>query len=291
VDALEVTAGQRVLDLGCGTGQVTARLLAAGAEVVAVDALPEMLAGARRRASAATLVCGDVNDTDVGGGFDRVVLSFVLHNFDATGRVRLLRRAATALTPGGRIGVLDWALPTGRPRRALWRRFLTALEPSPTVPELLNGDLDSDIAAAGLQILHRRPVAGGRAQLLILDNRPPKSADNQQAIVTELGRWPLDGSINQEARLLTVEHPPGVHTPPHRHPGWLIAYVLCGPVISHLDGEPPRTHQTDEWWHESRGRLHLDAGNDHPDKTSKILVFTVTETGQPILVPEPKAPL
>jgi ubiquinone/menaquinone biosynthesis C-methylase UbiE len=168
VDALEVRAGQRVLDLGCGTGQVTARLLAAGAEVVAVDALPEMLAGARRRAPDAMLVEGNIIDIDVGDGYDRVVLSFVLHNFDAEGRVQLLRRAADALAPTGRIGVLDWALPAGRARAALWRRLLAALEPSPTVPQILDGALAVEVPAAGLQVDDHRPTAGGRAQILVL---------------------------------------------------------------------------------------------------------------------------
>lgn len=168
VDALDVRAGQRVLELGCGTGQVTARLLAAGANVVAVDALPEMLARAHSRAAGAAFVEGDVLDVDVDGDYDRVVLSFLLHNFDAAGRVRLLRRASIALVPGGRVGVLDWALPSGTARAALWRRVLAALEPSPAVGDLLDGALDTDISAAGLQILHRRPAAGGRARILVL---------------------------------------------------------------------------------------------------------------------------
>lgn len=168
VDALDVRPGQRVVDLGCGTGQVTARLLAAGADVVAVDALPEMLAGARHRASGATLIEGDVMEADVGGGYDRAVLSFVLHNFDVEGRVRLLRQAAAALGPDGRVGVLDWALPSGRLRAAVWRRFLLAIEPSPTVPQVLDGALHADIAAAGLKIHEHRPAAGGRTQILVL---------------------------------------------------------------------------------------------------------------------------
>jgi hypothetical protein len=96
------------------------------------------------------------------------VLSFLLHNFDADGRVQLLRRAVAALAPGGRVGVLEWALPYGRLRANIWRRFLTVLEPSPTVPELLDGALDTDIAAAGLHVLRHELAAGGRTRILIL---------------------------------------------------------------------------------------------------------------------------
>ncbi|MFC5136778.1 class I SAM-dependent methyltransferase [Actinomycetospora rhizophila] len=167
-DTLEVEHGHHVLDLGAGTGQMTALLLEAGASVVAVDGMPSMLEGARRRAPAATLVEGDVLDADVGGDFDRVVLSFVLHNFDAEARVRLLRRAASALAVGGRVGVLDWALPPGRRRAALWRRVLAVIEPSPTVSDLLDGALETDIARAGLRAVRHEPVAGGRGQVLVL---------------------------------------------------------------------------------------------------------------------------
>jgi quercetin dioxygenase-like cupin family protein len=112
------------------------------------------------------------------------------------------------------------------------------------------------------------------------------TTDAQSATITELGRWALDGLAGHELRLLTVEHPAGAHTPPHRHPGWLVAYVLDGPVTSQLEGEPPRTYQTGEWWFEARGRLHVDAGNDRPYGTTKILVFTVTEADHPVAVPD-----
>jgi ubiquinone/menaquinone biosynthesis C-methylase UbiE len=168
VDALAVGSGHRVLELGCGTGQVTARLLAAGADVVAVDALPAMLDRARTRAPGATFVEGDALEADVGDGFDRVVVSFVLHNFDRAGRVRLLQRAERALARDGRIGVLEWALPHGRARARLWRRFLRWLEPAPSVREVLDGSLPDDGAAAHLRVVDRRTRVGGRTQILVL---------------------------------------------------------------------------------------------------------------------------
>jgi hypothetical protein len=70
------------------------------------------------------------------------------------------------------VGVLEWALPGGRVKADLWRRFLGVLEPSPTVSQLLDGALDAEIPAAGLRLEQRRPVAGGRAQILVLSPSP-----------------------------------------------------------------------------------------------------------------------
>jgi hypothetical protein len=151
---------------------VTALLVAAGAEVVAIDPLPAMLEGARRRAPSATIIEGDLFDVEIPGHFDRVVLSFVLHNFDTNGRMEVLRLSERALASGGQVGVLDWAVPSGRIRASLWRRFLTRLEPSsapvevtdadlerkylggeaPNVSAVLDGALPIDIRAAGLDV-------------------------------------------------------------------------------------------------------------------------------------------
>lgn len=49
--ALEPAPGPRVLDLGAGTGKLTATLVALGAEVIAVEPDPAMLTGLRRTLS------------------------------------------------------------------------------------------------------------------------------------------------------------------------------------------------------------------------------------------------
>jgi ubiquinone/menaquinone biosynthesis C-methylase UbiE len=175
VEALDIRPGHRVLELGCGTGQVTAELLAAGADVTALDALPEMLVAARRRAPAATFVQGDANESDLGTGHDRAVVSFVLHNLDAAGRAALLRRATDSLGAGGRIGILDWCSPRNRVAARAWRAFLGWLEPSATVTEVLDGAIAADADRAGLRVEARHTVANGRAEVIVLTDRlaPP----------------------------------------------------------------------------------------------------------------------
>jgi demethylmenaquinone methyltransferase / 2-methoxy-6-polyprenyl-1,4-benzoquinol methylase len=167
VASLDVQPRHRVLELGCGSGQVTEQLAATGAEVTAVDALPAMLARAVQRAPSATFIEGDITTVDLAGPFDRVVLSFVLHNFDSVGRRTVLGRSAELLGEDGAVGILDWAVPRSEVPARLWRRFLRWLEPSAAVGEILDGALDVDLVAAGLHARSRRPVAFGRAQILI----------------------------------------------------------------------------------------------------------------------------
>lgn len=171
VSFLGVSVGDRVLELGCGTGQVTAALVEAGASVVAVDRLQEMLATARRRAPAATFIEADVSTVDQDDVFDVVVLSFLLHSFDASGRRSLLRRSVAHLADGGRVGILDWSCPRGRVRGSLWRRFIARLEPSPTAADVVRGAIRSDLTAAGLEIKRAVPVAGHRAEMFLAGRR------------------------------------------------------------------------------------------------------------------------
>lgn len=49
IEWLAAQPGERILDLGCGDGQLTQRIAATGARMVGVDASPDMLAAARAR--------------------------------------------------------------------------------------------------------------------------------------------------------------------------------------------------------------------------------------------------
>ena len=106
-DAAGIRPGMRVLDLGCGVGDVAfvaADLVGPDGYVVGVDRSPEALARARIRAEQRGLAQveffeGDIHDPAPGGPFDAVVERAVLMYVPDPAEV--LRRQATVLRPSG----------------------------------------------------------------------------------------------------------------------------------------------------------------------------------------------
>lgn len=115
LDAVAIQAGARVLDVGCGAGDLSlAAAQATGAEgrVVGIDLSEPMLNTARHRASVAGLgnvsfVAGDAQTHALSGSeFDVVVSRFGVMFF--ADPVAAFTNLARALRPGGRLGFVCW---------------------------------------------------------------------------------------------------------------------------------------------------------------------------------------
>jgi ubiquinone/menaquinone biosynthesis C-methylase UbiE len=100
--------GQRVLDLGCGTGRLAAALAERRARVWGVDPSEEMLRQARLAAgSGVGLRRGRGEELPFKDAwFDRAVLRTVVHLLD---RARALPELARVLVPGGRAVIATFA--------------------------------------------------------------------------------------------------------------------------------------------------------------------------------------
>lgn len=100
LELLEAKPGERILDLGCGTGHLTAKIAEAGAHVVGVDRSPEMIRQARDKYPALRFEVMDARELTLGGTFDAVFSNATLHWIKEPERV--ITGIGKLLRPGGR---------------------------------------------------------------------------------------------------------------------------------------------------------------------------------------------
>jgi SAM-dependent methyltransferase len=108
----EVGAGDKVLDVGCGPGALTAQLLSAGAQVAAIDPSPPFIDAMRLRFPDVDVRQGTAEELPYNtAAFDAALAQLVVHFM--TDPVLALRQMARVTRPGGVIAACVWDGPTG----------------------------------------------------------------------------------------------------------------------------------------------------------------------------------
>jgi len=101
LELLEPRAGERILDIGCGTGQLTAEIARSGARVVGLDNSAEMLEQARKNFPELAFEQADATTFRFTEPFDAVFSNAALHW--VKDQAAAVASIARALRPGGRL--------------------------------------------------------------------------------------------------------------------------------------------------------------------------------------------
>jgi tRNA (cmo5U34)-methyltransferase len=107
------SGGERLLELGTGTGESALRVSARhpGASLVGIDESADMLRVAGERLPGADLRVARLQDPLPNGPFDLVFSVLAIHHLDGPGKADLFTRVAAVLAPGGRFVIGDVVVP------------------------------------------------------------------------------------------------------------------------------------------------------------------------------------
>lgn len=159
-----IQTGQRVLDIGCGTGALTVRAARRGARVVGIDVNAQMLDIARRRVAginpALNVELCEMGVAELDGepasSYDIVMSGLCLSELTDGERTFALRQVYRLLKPGGLLLLADEVIPRSAVKRLLhWcvrlpLALLTCLFAQTTTRSLKR--LPEEVRAAGFEV-------------------------------------------------------------------------------------------------------------------------------------------
>lgn len=174
-----VGTGERVLDVGCGTGALASKMARRGAKVTAIDVSSAMLAQAAERLAQEGLAEGvalremGVAELDVlpDSAFDVVTSVLVLSELSNEEMAYALAEFRRLLRPGGRLLIADEVLPgsvVGRVATWLVRLpfAIAAFLLTQTMTHRVSG-LRERMAAAGFDVVEEKGYLAGTLRLFV----------------------------------------------------------------------------------------------------------------------------
>jgi ubiquinone/menaquinone biosynthesis C-methylase UbiE len=165
LELARLVRGESVLDIGCGTGTLAIaakRVVGSSAPVHGIDASPEMIARAKRKATRAGMdaefgIAGAQSLPFPGARFDVVLSTVMLHHLPRAVRAQAVREARRVLKPGGRLLAVDFVKSSGKGLLAHFHRH-GRVDPR---------DLMALVTDAGLTVVESGPVGRWDLQFVL----------------------------------------------------------------------------------------------------------------------------
>lgn len=202
VAASGVQRGDRVLDVGCGTGYFARQVaLAVGpaGRVLGVDASPPMIAYAVRAARRLPWCRFEVGLAESlpleSASVDVAVSSLVIHHLPPDLRPTALAEMQRVLRPGGRLLIADFQPPTGRVGGALTRVLTSHAMQHHDVD-----DLQLLITATGFAVHETTPTRGCATSLRLARDQSPVGLGRGSGAPASIANGWCRGSATPSAR-------------------------------------------------------------------------------------------
>ena len=127
------------------------------------------------------------------------------------------------------------------------------------------------LAAMAASLVVTSPASGAPSSRMVVQKDTPK---------VNLEGWQMTAT--------EVTYPPGESSGRHRHPGFVIGYVLEGQYRFGVAGQPESVLSPGQMFFESfetPGDVHAVSGNASQTQPTKILAMVFTKKGDPTTIP------
>lgn len=168
-----------------------------------------------------------------------------------------------------------------------WKAPMTPPHLRPHAPHrvwldwLVRGTIPVRVPVAVAIVLLGGWIAGAR---LASPSPGPRTTESRSS--GEVARYPLTGSLQGfDAVLVDLNYAPGVSAAEHRHPGFVLGYVMDGQMRFAVNNEPDVVVPAGQTFFEPPGALHTSFGSASQDAPVRTLVFLVVPSGSRVTSP------
>lgn len=138
-----------------------------------------------------------------------------------------------------------------------------------------------------MDITRREALAGALLPFLQLagagiSNAQGAQAPNGQVFQQDLPNVTMD---DWQVTASIINQEPGSVGRPHRHPGFVLVYVLEGEVVTKISGQPEVTYSAGQMFYEYPGSTHEVSRNASTTKPAKFLALIFAKKGLPLVAP------
>jgi quercetin dioxygenase-like cupin family protein len=138
-------------------------------------------------------------------------------------------------------------------------------------------------AVASLAVFAECLALAGKADAAQAPAGAPQAAPRPPVFVHDLPNLTMD---DWEVTVSHVDYPPGRVGSPHRHAGFVLAYVLQGSIVTKISGQgDERTFTVGEMFYEQPGAVHEVSKNASATEPARLLAMIFAKKGSTLTTP------